>query len=191
MRYSWLIGAVCAAGAMAKPIDKRAYVIDWTIVTVTETITLSPGPEPTPAPAYSPIQAVQLTHTVVSDVPAPVEAEPKPADSVPTPVAPVGKVEELPGASAWSTAWTSTWTSAWTSPVPEAAQPTTLTTSTPSPAPAPPAPAPPAANAYQSAVLYNHNIHRSNHSASSMIWNSTLESSAYDLASQCVYQHNT
>ncbi|KAF7113634.1 hypothetical protein CNMCM5793_002990 [Aspergillus hiratsukae] len=190
MRYSWLIGAVCAAGAMAKPIDKRAYVIDWTIVTVTETITLPSGPEPTPTPAYSPIQAVQLTQTVASvdpaPAPAPVDTEAKSVAPVPTPAAPVGKVEELPGASAWSTAWTSTWTSAWTSSVPEAAPPTTLATSTPTPGPAAPA-----TNAYQSAVLYNHNIHRSNHSASSMTWNTTLESSAYDLASQCVYQHNT
>ncbi|KAH1339165.1 hypothetical protein KXX14_007077, partial [Aspergillus fumigatus] len=88
MRYSWLIGAVCAAGALAKPVDKRSYVTDWTIVTVTETITLPYQPPPTSTPAYSPIQAVQLTQTVTTvdpaPAPAPVEPETSSASPIPT-----------------------------------------------------------------------------------------------------------
>ncbi|GIK04509.1 hypothetical protein Aspvir_008592 [Aspergillus viridinutans] len=182
MRYSWLIGAVCAAGALAKPVDKRSYVTEWTIVTVTKTIYLPYQPAPTSTststPACSPIQKVQ---TVASDAsaPAPVllETEASSAAPIPTPSsAPI--VDELPGAPAWS--------SAWTSSAPEAAQPTTLDTSTSTTAPAASA-----TNAYQSAVLYNHNIHRSNHSANSLTWNTTLESSAYKLAAECVFHHDT
>jgi hypothetical protein len=34
-------------------------------------------------------------------------------------------------------------------------------------------------------------VHRSNHSASSLEWSSTLEASAQTLAAKCVYQHDT
>ncbi|TPR02128.1 Nucleoporin complex subunit 54 family protein [Aspergillus niger] len=91
MRYSLALGALCAAGALANNVDKRSYVTDWTIVTLTTTITEYPTP------------------TVYEN----------------------------------------------------------------------------------SAVLYNHNVHRSNHSASSLEWSSDLESSAYTLAAKCVYEHDT
>lgn len=67
-----------------------------------------------------------------------------------------------------------------------------------SPAPAPttmttvaPAPSPTAVNTYQSDILYNHNIHRSNHSANSLTWSTSLENSAAALANKCYYQHDT
>lgn len=62
--------------------------------------------------------------------------------------------------------------------------PTTLTT-------AAPAPAPTVANTYQSHILYNHNIHRSNHSANSLTWSTDLENSAAVLANRCYYHHDT
>lgn len=46
-------------------------------------------------------------------------------------------------------------------------------------------------NAYQATVLHNHNIHRSNHSATSVSWSDDLEDSARILASRCVYKHDT
>lgn len=78
---------------------------------------------------------------------------------------------------------TSYYTTKWTSTVDR--DPTsTLSTATADPT------APPM-NAYQQAVLYNHNIHRSNHSAPSVDWSSELEESARKLANGCVYEHNT
>lgn len=78
---------------------------------------------------------------------------------------------------------TSYYTTKWTSTVDR--DPTsTLSTSTADPTGAP-------TNAYQQAVLYNHNIHRSNHSAPSVDWSRDLEESARKLANGCVYEHNT
>jgi uncharacterized protein YkwD len=49
----------------------------------------------------------------------------------------------------------------------------------------------PTDNSYQGKVLYHHNIHRANHSASDLTWNSELENCAQILASRCVYKHDT
>ncbi|KAM5474934.1 hypothetical protein McanCB56680_001390 [Microsporum canis] len=39
--------------------------------------------------------------------------------------------------------------------------------------------------------MYHHNVHRSNHSASDLTWDSTLENYARQLAESCSYGHNT
>ena len=49
----------------------------------------------------------------------------------------------------------------------------------------------PSGNGYQDSVLYNHNVHRGNHSADPLTWSSDLEASAHKLASRCVYKHDT
>lgn len=43
---------------------------------------------------------------------------------------------------------------------------------------------------YDSVVLYQHNIHRANHSATDLVWNSTLASIALEIAQTCIYEHN-
>lgn len=43
---------------------------------------------------------------------------------------------------------------------------------------------------YKSAVIYAHNLHRFNHSASALEWDDELESCAETLAKRCVYQHD-
>ncbi|KAF7589500.1 hypothetical protein BBP40_004207 [Aspergillus hancockii] len=195
MRSSMLMGALCAAGAMGNPLDKRAYTTDWTIVTVTTTITAGglaaaetstyvPAPEPvssvepaepqTTAPAPVESTAVFVEVPTTTTTPAPVE--PTTAEQPATTSTSAGVVEGL--VSAWTSAWTSSWTSS-------TSQPTTLASTTSSASSAT------ATNSYQSAVLYNHNVHRSNHSASSLEWSSTLEASAQALAAKCVYQHDT
>ncbi|KAI5244000.1 PR-1-like protein [Aureobasidium subglaciale] len=51
--------------------------------------------------------------------------------------------------------------------------------------------APAKATTYQQRVLVSHNVHRANHSASNLIWDNALASTAAKIASTCVYAHNT
>ncbi|GFN18894.1 hypothetical protein AtubIFM55763_002887 [Aspergillus tubingensis] len=221
MRYSLALGALCAAGALANNVDKRSYVTDWTIVTLTTTITEYPTPtvyenvaaqEATAAASSSSAAAAAAAAESSSSAAAAAAAAAASASaeasssaaaaaaaaaeastsSVVTPVVETtaaattaaavatSAAEEV--ATSWTSAWTSAWTSSWSSTV---APSTTLATSTSSSASST------ATSAYQSAVLYNHNVHRSNHSASSVEWSSDLESSAYTLAAKCVYEHDT
>lgn len=47
------------------------------------------------------------------------------------------------------------------------------------------------ATTYQQRVLVSHNVHRANHSASNLVWDNALASTAAKIASTCVYAHNT
>lgn len=188
MRSSLFLGALCAAGALGNPLEQRAYVTDLTVITITETITAQPAPAPTTAPAEQ------------APAPQPTPESTPPADpltpattDLPPPVPTITPKSEQPppeqqgqqgdGEVAWTTAWTEAWTTAWTLE-PEGPPQTTLATQTQEPGAAP-------TNAYQDTLIYNHNVHRSNHSADSLSWSGSLEASAHKLASQCVYQHNT
>lgn len=46
------------------------------------------------------------------------------------------------------------------------------------------------ASSYQAAVLLHHNVHRSNHSASALVWNDTLADIAASQAAVCYFAHN-
>ncbi|KAJ5677145.1 uncharacterized protein N7477_002778 [Penicillium maclennaniae] len=202
MRPTLLLAAL-AAGAV-NAYERRVYVTDWTTVTVTKTVT-APAVTETVAAANQ----VQVDYKTTTLSAAPVETEqsellkkstvivPESVTSststleavsstfTPAP-APTSAAEEVQAAaestSYWSTAWTST-----IEPESTASATSTLATSTSSVAAATAT----AANAYQQAVLYNHNIHRSNHSAPSVDWSADLENSARALAAKCVYEHDT
>ena len=47
------------------------------------------------------------------------------------------------------------------------------------------------ATTYQQVVLDHHNVHRANHSASAVTWDTNLASIALSIAQTCVYEHNT
>ncbi|KAI1171271.1 CAP domain-containing protein [Nemania sp. FL0916] len=51
-------------------------------------------------------------------------------------------------------------------------------------------PAPPADNSMQSAALYHHNIHRSNHSSPELTWNDEIAGYAAKTAATCVFKHD-
>ena len=84
---------------------------------------------------------------------------------------------------------------------PPAPTTTTIQTRNPAPSPAPsPSPSPsaggtppsaPGGSGYSDIAVYHHNLHRSNHSAPDVAWDSALESTAAKIAATCVYAHNT
>lgn len=197
MRSSLLLAALAAASANA--YVKRVYVTDWTTVTVTKTVTAPAVTETVSTRTVSPVQQSQVV-VQTSTPPAPVEtstAPPAPVEtSSPTELdkkstivvpesmtaqPPADSPSPQPQTTSESTSW---FTSAWTSTIEPSSSTmaTAVAATTPSSTPV---------NAYQQAILYNHNIHRSNHSAPSVDWSSDLESSARALASRCVYEHDT
>lgn len=192
MRPSLLLAAL-AAGAV-NAYERRVYVTDWTAVTVTTTVTAPAVTETVPAANQVQVDyetttasaaAVETQHSDLSKkstviVPESITSSTSTLAAEPTSAAEVEP--EAASTSYWSTAWTSTVEAASTT-----SATSTLATSTSSAAAA----STPAANAYQQAILYNHNIHRSNHSAASVDWSSDLETSARALAAKCVYQHDT
>lgn len=187
MRSSLLLVALAAGSANA--FVKRVYVTDWTTVTVTKTVTAPAVTETVP-----PVQQAQAVQD--SPAPAPVEASPAPApvetsetellkkSTIIVPESMTSQAPQPPPEPQTSSASTSWFTTAWTSTIepPSSTLATSTAGATPSSAPV---------NGYQHAILYNHNIHRSNHSAPSVDWDPKLESSARTLASRCVYQHDT
>jgi hypothetical protein len=188
---STLLFAALAVGACAKVVEKEVYVTDWTTETVTETVTQWPTTtansanlvkqdtavavaDTAPAPVVSSSSSTSTSALPTVDLTKKTTAEPAPAAAT-----------EVENAAAAATTWFST--TYWSIPAEPAATeaPTSLSTSTSAAAAATPT------NAYQETILYNHNVHRSNHSASSVTWSGSLESSARTLAERCVYQHDT
>lgn len=166
MRSSFLLGALCAMGAIASPIEKRVYTTEVIVITVTETIT--------PWLTQSTPSATVATTAAV------------------TPSSEIDVAEKYRYSSSSST------TSSPSAVVTTYAPPPTTSATTPS-ASSPvqvstlssAAPSPTAGNSYQETILQNHNIHRANHSAPALVWDSGLEASAQQLANGCVYEHNT
>ncbi|KAJ5917446.1 hypothetical protein N7466_011000 [Penicillium verhagenii] len=195
MRSTLLIAAL-AAGCVSA-FEKRVYVTDWTTVTVTETITAPTVTETVPA-----VKKVPFVFETTTSVPDAVTTSVSVAETSTTPAATVEVNTDLykkstvpPDTTTTSVAQaapteaasTSYYSTAWTSTIEPSAASSTLATSTSSASTATAS----ATNAYQQQVLYNHNIHRSNHSVSSLEWSADLESSAYTLAARCTYEHDT
>ncbi|OJJ49856.1 hypothetical protein ASPZODRAFT_149318 [Penicilliopsis zonata CBS 506.65] len=185
MRSAFLLSAVCAAGVLANPVDKRAVVTDVTVVTVTDYVTLDTTQTttttevPVVTVTETPVAAENYVTTVDVDAVDPTSTSSAAAVVVETTTSAISSAEptSTPIVLEVSTSSTSTSTSSAAS--------STLVTSTSAAASST------ATSTYQEAVLYNHNIHRSNHSANSVTWSSSLEASARVLAETCVYEHDT
>lgn len=187
MRPSVLLGVLCAIGVIGSPIGERAYETDLVIVTITVTDQYG-YPESTQIP-YD----VKAEYAGSSEVPssshhhkghhhnAPTSTSSCPPSSTPESSLPTtnnNMVAPLP-----STTTTSTVPGSYSAP-PKNNQPA-VSSAASAAAPAP------TDSSYQGKVLYHHNIHRANHSASDLTWNSELENCAQILASRCVYKHDT
>lgn len=187
MQFLAVFFALFVALAMASPLVHRDILTELDVVTITEWVTI-PGPAPTTSknsnhfrPAANIAPVVVPTTTLVSTTtpaPAPVVVSTTSTQAPPPPP---------PPAPATTVA-----VAAQEAPAPQAPQ-----------APAPQSPAPAASSAaapaasltggsdFQSKILDSHNIHRANHSAPALKWDDTLASIAADIASSCVYAHNT
>lgn len=187
MRSSLLLSALCATGILAVPLEQRDYVTDLTVITVTETVTGQPAPAPTTAPAeQAPAPQPTPESTSPVDPPTPATSDLPPPMPTITPKSenpPPEQQQQARDEGGFTIAWTEAWTTAWTLEA-ESPPQTTLATQTQEPGAAP-------TNPYQETLIYNHNVHRSNHSADSLSWSADLEASAHKLASQCVYKHDT
>lgn len=195
MRSTLFLAALAAGTAHA--YEKRVYVTDWTTVTVTKTVTA-----PAVTETFTPAQQVQVADTVFTtstEAPAIVqttstsELAKKSTEAVPDnepATTQAAQVQQEPATSWLSTAWTSTFEAASSTLQPQAQTTSSSTTQAAASTSS-------ASNdddetaEYKQAVLYNHNIHRSNHSASSVDWHSDLWKSAKILAQRCVYEHDT
>lgn len=195
---STLFLAALAAGA-AHAYEKRVYVTDWTTVTVTKTVT-APAVTETVTPAQQ-VQVAETVYTTSTETPAVAETTTsselakKSTEAVPVnepATTQAAQAQQDPTTSWFSTAWTSTFEAASSTLQPQAQSTSSSTTqaaaaSTSSASSSSDG----VSEAYKQAVLYNHNIHRSNHSVSSLEWDDKLLESATILAHRCVYEHDT
>jgi hypothetical protein len=167
MRSAIIAAAAFAATALAVPYEKRDVVVDtkvdWSYVTTYVTVTA--GAKPT-----------EEANTVQQHYGHPKKPSwwGKPRKHKTT--KPVSQPEPT--------------TSAWSKPKPKP-KPTTSDWSQPSESPTQQHSAPASAPTdYAEKAVLHHNVHRANHSAPDIAWDSGLEASAKQVASSCVYAHN-
>lgn len=185
MRSSTIVLAALSALAIAAPLQKRAYVTDVVIDYVTVTVT-DGQPLPTRSSTTSSTTSttsIEVPTTTPEPVipettPPPVVVEtPTPVVIVETPTPQPVVVQTTPEAVAPVAVAASTQVAVAPAPVVE-------TTEQAAPAPSP------VGNDYNSAVLYHHNAHRANHTASDLTYDDTLASYAAEVASKCVFAHD-
>lgn len=188
MRFSTLTTVMFAAGTLASPINKRdvvnEVVVDDVVVTDVIMTTVTVGQAPPSPVAQDPVPVVNVV--VTTSVPAQSPPTPPPSPSpVQAPVVAVNNVVALPDSSAKSSDVPSSTaapsSSAAPSPVssPSSGLPTTFVDNLD-----------PTSSTYQQLALQHHNIHRANHSASALVWNSTLTDYAKTTAETCFWEHD-
>ena len=187
MKYSAFLATCGAALAAASPIlqDRRLYiktdiVVEWITVTVTEgqvatvfnrpngrprvkattTTVAAPSSTSAPPPPPPPPSSTSIAEPVVQPSPEP-SPEPAPSPSPePQPQPQPQPVVNAPAPSA--------------DPAP--ATPSQVETTQPS--------------GYSGTALHHHNVHRANHSASDLVWDDGIASSAKVLAERCEFKHD-
>ncbi|KEQ76733.1 PR-1-like protein [Aureobasidium namibiae CBS 147.97] len=172
MRTSTLFaGAALAASAFASPMFKRDLEIDTVYDTAYETVYVTET------------EGVTVPVTVPAAAPAAYSTPVEQAAPAVTPKA------AIPAQGGYTSAWTSYWT------VTPSAEPTVVASSSAAPAATTQASstiAAPAGKAttYQERVVDHHNVHRANHSAPALEWDSALAATAAKIAATCVYAHS-
>lgn len=173
MKSSLFLGVASAAMAFAGPIrvDKRALETEWVVEMVTVTVTAGQDnagvfvEKPTtyvPAP-----ESIKVEPTSVPAPPPAPKPKPKPSTTTLPPVV----VEPSP------------------EPEPEP-EPAPEPEPQPEPEPEPEGPENSGLGEYEDVMLHHHNIHRSNHSAPALNWDSTLAKYALNTAKSCVFKHD-
>ncbi|KAK1979099.1 CAP domain-containing protein [Colletotrichum cereale] len=176
MKSSAVLAATGAVIAMGAAIDPRfmKVVLDVAYVTVTVTEGMEPTPTPTPSAA-----------AVFYEAPSPAPQVEKSSEPAPAPAPVFETIITQPSVST-------------PAPMPTPTPEPVVAPVEPSPAPKPvvaetvpaaPSPAP-ASNDLASTCVDTHNLHRSNHSAPALSWDSQLASYALITAQTCVFEHD-
>lgn len=176
MRFSTLTTVVFAAGTFASPINKRDVVTDVVVddVVVTDVImtTVTAGQAPPSPVAQDPVPVVNVVVTTTSAPVVVQEPPPPPPTLAPSPSPVQAAVDKVPAPPVSSAASSPSYS-------PSSGLPTTFVDNLD-----------PASTTYQQLALQHHNIHRANHSASALVWNSTLADYAKTTAETCVWGHS-
>ena len=196
MHFSALAIAMFAAGAFASPINRRDdvvvdTVVDDVVVTDVVMVTVTEGQAP-PSPVAQAAEPVVNVVTTTTSPPAVAQQhyyEPAPPPPPPSPVAAQVQTQSIVAAP----------------PSPYVASPVVPSaTQAPSTSAAPQPSSNPSSGSqkgfvanldtgsqqYQQLALDHHNVHRANHSATDLVWNSTLADYAKTTAETCVYDHS-
>lgn len=181
-----------SASASASPTAGGVFVQN-----VSEQPAASPSPQPAvaPKPSFAPVPAPApqpTSQAAPQQAPAsPAPAPPKPEFTTVVVVSPKPSPPPAPKPSPSP--------SPSPAPAPVVVKPSPKPSPSPSPSPSPKpaasspkpaAPAPAPANDYASAMVNEHNIHRSNHSAPDLSWDTTLAGYAQTIAEGCVFAHD-
>lgn len=190
MKGSLFLAVTGAALAMAGPIgarlEKRATSTEWEYEVVTATVTRPCEETETGAVFFE-----KSTASSVAKQPKPTQPKPEPTQPKPEPTQTKAAPKRI-------------------APKPKPTQPKPQPSYKPIPQPEPepepqpkPAPTQPKAEPtqpkseptpgldYEETMLYHHNVHRANHSAPALEWDSGLADAAKTLAESCDYGHNT
>jgi len=191
MRSFALISALFAAGALSSPIQKRDYVTDIDTVWVTDTVTAAEVTSTTSVSVASTTVEPVVTTTTWTYQENWRHPQFSSAFSSSAAVSSASSTSEVSVAAVTSTSVYVAPSSSSTSV--SSADPTTAKPSSTSQAATSAASSAsgPSGTDYASLVTYHHNVHRANHTAPDLTYNTTLASIAADIASSCVYAHNT
>lgn len=195
--------AAFAVGAIAVPLVARQDVVvtDVDVVYATDVVTVTAGQEPSSTADAATTSAAPTTQQHYGHHPwwssssdASSSAAPTSTESSTSAAAPTTSSTYVAPTTS-STYVVPTTSSTYVAPTTSAApSPTSTSTSTWAASTSASATASgglPSETDYTSTVVYHHNVHRNNHSASALTWNSTLASIALSIAQTCVYEHNT
>ncbi|KAK2054460.1 PR-1-like protein [Colletotrichum caudatum] len=179
MKSSVVLAATSAVTAMGAALDPRVLKIVTDISFVTVTVTEGMEPTPTPTPS-NPV--------AFYEAPVPVPKVEKSPEPVPAPVFLTVIIPNTPEPTPTPTPAPTPTPEPVVAPVaPSYAPPKPVVVE--EPAPAAPSPAP-VANDLVSTCIDTHNLHRANHSAPALSWDSQLASYALITAQTCVFEHD-
>ncbi|KAL1908937.1 hypothetical protein Sste5344_005294 [Sporothrix stenoceras] len=185
MKASFALALAGSILAVASPIDKRAihtkYVTDLVLVTVTVD---PPTTTHKPTTHHTTTHKTTPTTTSIKTTSTPPPPPPPAPTTSSTPQPQVITITE--GANSPAAAAT---TAAPAVVAPQAAQAPAEVESS-SPAPAATTAASSAPSDFGSTAVYHHNLHRSNHSAPAVSWDSDLADYAATVAASCVFAHD-
>jgi hypothetical protein len=202
---SAIVAAAFAAGALAVPLMERDVVYETEVVYATAYVTVTAGEAATQTDAPA---ASSSSSSVKQNNGHYGHRKPKSSS--------VQQAEGYGWTSSWATTWTETapaatsvqeqapaYTSAAAYTSVEEQAPASSTYEAPqssaesTPTSSEAAPAASSATStgpltdYRDIALHHHNIHRANHSAPAIEWNSTLADIAEQIGRSCSYEHNT